>query len=92
MSEENYMYIGPTVARIGLKSRTLVLGAEPPPQLKSLIDLKPMIKTLFVPTSKLAQARQNLERTGSIESLAAEEVLKYAREKLAKEREIRKET
>jgi|AmaraimetP72IA01_FD_contig_21_22916984_length_438_multi_14_in_0_out_0_1 hypothetical protein len=88
MSSENYMYIGPTVARIGLKGNTLVLGAEPPPQLKSLMELKPIIQTLFVPTSKVAEARRAKARRGTIEFMATEEILKYGREKSEQERKV----
>lgn len=91
MSGDNYCYIGPTVARMGLKKTTLVIGAEPPPQLKSLIELKPMLGVLFVPTGKIAIARKNMERRGTIENSAAEEIIKMAREKMAEERKIRKD-
>lgn len=87
----NYIYIGPTIARIGLKRSTLVIGAEPPPQLKSLIELKPIIRALFVPTSKTMLARINMQKRGTIEYAAAEEVLNYAKEKAAKERQVGKE-
>lgn len=92
MSDEpNWMYIGPTVARIGLKHSTLVLGAEPPPQLRSLMELKPVVKSLFVPTTKVGNARRAMETRGTIENIAAEEVIKYAREKAIKERQVKKE-
>jgi hypothetical protein len=87
----NYEYIGPTVARIGLKTRTLVLGNEPPPQLRSLIDLKPIVAVLFVPTNKVGQAIANKAKKGTIEHLASEEVIKYSREKVALERVVNQE-
>jgi len=77
MSEsKNYCYIGPTAAKLGLVKSTLVLGTEPPPQLLSLFETKPMIRCLFVPTSKIATARQNMVREGTIEWMAAQEIVK----------------
>jgi hypothetical protein len=88
MSVENYIYIGPTVARIGLKKSTIVLGSTPPPQLLSLMQLKPIIGSLFVPTAKTAEARANMQRKGTLENIAAEEVIKFGREKIEKERKV----
>jgi hypothetical protein len=73
---ENYIYIGPTAAKLGLVKSTLVLGAIPPPQLLSLINLKPMIRALFVSTEKCAVARQNMDRQGTIEWLATQEIIR----------------
>lgn len=84
------MYIGPTVARIGLKKSTLVLGSEPLPQLLSLIQLKPVIASLYVPTARVAQARINMRRPGTLENIAAEEVIKFGREKVERERIVNK--
>lgn len=88
MVDENWCYIGPTAARLGLKKSTLVLGSEPLPQLKELMELKPVLRALFVPTSKLAVARRNMERRGTIENTAAGEVIKLLREKMAAERKV----
>lgn len=90
MSEKNYIYIGPTVARIGLKKSTLILGSEPPPQLRSLIDTKPVIGSLFVPTARTAQARINMRIVGTLEHIAAQEVIKFSREKVERERIVNK--
>lgn len=87
---ENWIYIGPTVARIGLKKSTLVLGSTPPPQLQSLIELKPVIKSLFIPTAKTSEARINMRRRGTLENIAAEEVMKFGREKIERERVVTK--
>lgn len=77
MSEnKNYIYIGPTVARMGLVKSTLVLGVNPPPQLLSLMELKPVIRSLFVPTERVAEARKSMVIEGSIEWIAAQEVVK----------------
>lgn len=90
MSEPNYIYVGPTVARIGLKRSTLVLGSTPPPQLQSLIDLKPVIRSLYVPTAKAAQARINMRVLGTLEHVASEEVIKFNREKREAETKVSK--
>lgn len=84
------MYIGPTVARIGLKKSTLVLGSDLPPQLVSLVALKPVIASLYVPTARVAQARINMRRPGTLENIAAEEVIKFGREKVERERIVNK--
>jgi hypothetical protein len=83
---ENWIYIGPTVARIGLKKSTLVLGSTPPPQLLSLMELKPVIKSLFIPTAKTAEARSRMRIKGTLENIAAEEIIKFGREKIERER------
>lgn len=89
---ENWIYIGPTVARIGLKKSTIVLGNTPPPQLLSLIELKPVIRSLFVPTIKTSEARISMNRKGTLENIAAEEVIKFGKEKTERERVVKQDT
>jgi hypothetical protein len=84
----NYIYVGPSVPIIGLRSRTLVLGSDPPPQLKNLMDTKPMIRSLFVPTKQVSEAIASMKVQGSIEWMAANEIVKYAQERKLKERKI----
>ena len=88
MNLENWIYVGPTVARLGIKSNTLIIGSEPPPQLKSLIDLKPVVRTLFVPTAKCSDTRRAMSKRGTIENIAATEIIMYAKEKEAEEKKI----
>ena len=91
MSEKiNYVYIGPTAARLGLVRSTLVIGSQPPPQLLSLVNLKPMVRSLFVPTSKLAEARKRMKTEGTIEWMSAQEISRMNSE--LRENKTRKET
>lgn len=87
--KENWIYIGPTVARIGLKRSTIVLGSTPPPQLLSLMELKPVIRSLFIPTAKTTEARIRMREEGTLENVAAREVIKFGREKIQIEREVK---
>jgi hypothetical protein len=88
MSEQNYMYIGPSVPIIGLRSRTLVKGSTPPPQLMNLIETKPMIRALFVPTSRVSETIASMKMQGTLEWIAASEIVKYAHDRKAKERKV----
>jgi hypothetical protein len=92
MSEEKdyptWIYIGPTIARIGLRRSMLILGSIPPPPLRDLIELKPIVNALFIPTSRCREARTNVEKAGTIEHKAAAEVIKFHQEKIAKEKKV----
>ena len=86
MSDENpaqgavpYMYIGPTIARLGLKQNTIVKGGEMLPQLKSIVETNPVVRALYIPTSKLGAARRNLNIQGTLEHAAAFVVTELAK-------------
>jgi hypothetical protein len=74
------MYIGPTIARIGLKSNTIVRGDEMLPQLKGIVDTNPIVAALFVAPIKVTPARQRMREQGSIEWLAARKVEEIAKQ------------
>ena len=90
---ENYphIYVGPTIARLGIRRSMLVLGSIPPPPLKDLIELKPIVQALFVPTTRCREARINVETAGTIEHRATQEVIKFHQEKIAKEKKVSSE-
>jgi hypothetical protein len=88
MNEPNWIYIGPTIARLGIRRSMIVLGNVPPPPLKDLIELKPIVSALFIPTSKCREARTNVETAGTIEHKATQEVIKFHNEKIAKEKKV----
>lgn len=87
----NWIYIGPTLARLGLKKSSLVLGSVPPPQLQSLIDLKPIVGSLFVPTYRAQTAIIRSRVAGSLEHIASQEVFKFGQEMKDRERKVNKE-
>jgi hypothetical protein len=82
----NWIYIGPTIARLGIRRSMIILGSEPPPPLKNLIELKPIARALFIPTSKCREARTNVDTAGTIEHKATQEVIKFHNEMIAKEK------
>jgi subtilase family serine protease len=75
----NMMYIGPTIARLGLKSNTVVKGTEMLPQLKSIIDTHPVVGSLYVPTSEVGRARRNKNVQGSVEHIAVQTMTEVAK-------------
>ena len=81
----NFMYIGPTILPVGLKRNTLYRGVDAMPvQLKNLVQTTPMLSSLYVPTVRLAQARDNLKKKGTIEYLAFNTLMKMIAPKEAK--------
>jgi len=84
------MYMGPSIPKLGIRRHLLILGSEPPPQLLSLIETKPMLRSLVVPSFKVAEAAEKVNTRGSLEWLAAQEVLKYNRERAERERKVTK--
>jgi len=77
----NSMWIGPTIVKLGIRRGMLVVGDEPPPQLKNLLDTKPMYRSLFIPTSRITEARERIKVVGSLENLSTLEIQKLNREK-----------
>lgn len=72
----NWIYIGETIPSMGLRRNMVVKGDIPLPQIQSLIDLKPMLRALYVHTSRCAEARNNLRIEGTLEYLAFQETIK----------------
>jgi hypothetical protein len=69
--QNNYIYIGPTCPRLGLKQYTLYLDSKPPESLQEYMDKTPLLRSLYIATSDLGTARRNLLRNKtSVESLA----------------------
>jgi hypothetical protein len=84
----NFIYIGPTIAMLGIRRSMIIMGSIPPPPLKDLIELKPIVSALFVPTSRCNEARTNVRTPGTIEHKAVEEVRKFHRDKLEREKKV----
>lgn len=77
---DNYIYIGPNAGLLGLKKATLYRGPEMPVQLKNLVQTKPIIASLFVPTARTAVTEANMKKQGTVEYLAVQEIVKIVRE------------
>lgn len=73
----NSMYIGPRIPSLGLKARLLVVGLDPPPQLLSLIQTKPLVRSLFVPTDQVSEAIRKMMTRGSLENQAVKVILEF---------------
>jgi hypothetical protein len=83
-----HIYVGPTIARLGIRRSMIVIGNVHPPPLKNLIELKPIVNALFVPTSRCREARTNVNTAGTIEHKATQEVIKFHNEKIANEKKV----
>jgi hypothetical protein len=57
----------------------IIKGIEPPPQLRSLMEIRPIVRSLFVMTDKVATAAESMKREGTIEHEASIEVSKLQR-------------
>lgn len=63
--EAQVMYIGPNLAG-GLLQRAMVFKGGLPPEVNALFDKEPLLKNLFVPTDKLAEAEKELKTAGTL--------------------------
>ena len=75
----NWIYIGPSIAPIGLKQNTLYLSDEMPEALQKIASNKPVVKALFLEVSDLAEAKKRLNKKGSLEHTATQEMLAIAK-------------
>jgi hypothetical protein len=73
----SYIWIGPTIPRLAIRKGMLIKGSAPPPQLKNLMDTKPMLRSLFIPTGKLAEVRTRLMVEGSMEQISVKAVKQF---------------
>ena len=76
----NFIYIGPTVARLGLKKNTVYRTEKPPAALEQFSVTKPFVLALYIPVSALAETRQRLTKKGSLEYTATQELLAIAQQ------------
>ena len=79
MGKANFIYVGPNIPQIGLKKNTLYRGEEPPPRLRDLIVSKPVLRSLFISTKRLAEVQTKLNKKGSMEHTANQEMLAIAK-------------
>jgi hypothetical protein len=75
----NWMYIGPSIPPLGLHRNTLYLQNELPAALKLIASSKPAVRALWVNVENLAEAKRNLEISGSLEHAANREMLAVAK-------------
>lgn len=78
-SNSNYIYIGVSIPPLGLKTNALYLESTLPPTLKRYADVKPVLNSLYVHTSLLAQAKKNIMMKGTLEYTANQEMLAIAK-------------
>jgi hypothetical protein len=83
----NYIWAGPTIPRLGIRKNMLILGSNPPPQLKNFIETKPMYRSLFIPTTRIAEVRENIRMLNSMENISYLEIVKFNREKVTIKKE-----
>jgi hypothetical protein len=79
MKKENYIYIGPSIPQLGLKQNTLYRSEQPPEALAKLAREKGVVRSLYIKTSELAKAQQQLTRRGSVEHSAIETMHEFAK-------------
>ena len=75
MGKANFIYVGPNIPQLGLKKNTLFRGEEPPPRLRDLIVSTPVLRSLFVSTTRLAEVKAKLNKKGSMEHTANQAML-----------------
>lgn len=90
MGKPNFIYIGPSVPPLGLKTNMLFRSEELPQHLDEIAKHKPIVKSLYISTRNLAQAKKSITRKGSLEHTATKEVLAIAKQILASRSNIEK--
>ena len=75
----NSMYVGPSIPQWGLKQNTIYRGDTPPAKLLEMMIAKPAMRSLFVSTKNLAKAKKQLNKKGTLEYTASQELLAIAR-------------
>jgi hypothetical protein len=79
MGKPNWIYIGPNIPAVGLKRNTIHREEIMPDALAKYAAIKPVVKSLFVSTARLAEAEKNLSKPGSLEHHAYKEMTAYAK-------------
>lgn len=79
MGKPNFIYVGPNIAPIGLRTNMLFRGGEPPAKLLEIMQAKPVVGSLFISTRNLAAAKKKLTEKGSLEYTAYKEMLAIAK-------------
>ena len=68
------VYVGPSIP--GILPRHAVFSGGLPPQIEKLAQASPALRGLFVPAERLAQARIDIARKGTLLNLYAERVVR----------------
>jgi hypothetical protein len=76
---ERFIYIGPNVPIMGLKRNTIYKDAALPEGLERVAATKPVVRALYVSADGLAIAVRNLNKKGSLEHHANNEMLSVAK-------------
>lgn len=80
----NHCYIGPNIPTLGLKRNTVYRTDAMPQSLVDLVKLKPVARALFVHTKDLPNALFKLDKHGSLEYTAKNDLMALARSLLQK--------
>ncbi len=72
------VYVGPSIP--GILPRYAVFSGALPPQIENLVQASPALRGLLVPAEKLAQARIDIARKGTLLQLYAERVTREIKE------------
>jgi len=73
----SHIWMGPTIPRLGIRRNMVIKGRVAPVQLRNIIETKPMLGSLFVPTEKITAVKASLKVRGSIHHMAAEYIKEY---------------
>jgi hypothetical protein len=79
MSRERFVYIGPNVPILALKRNTIYKSKALPAELERIAVTKPIVRSLYVSTDGLTIAVRNLNKKGSLEQVANNEMLAMAK-------------
>lgn len=75
-SEDQKIYIGPTIPKTNLFQYTLLSNGIPE-DAKKHVEACPIIKKLIVPYTELSQSRVSLEKIGTPENTFFEKIIDY---------------
>ena len=75
------VYIGPTIIKYGLFKNKTFKGGIPReyPTFKGLFDKCLLLEKLFAEPNNLRKAKNNLNKKGTVENLAATQIVEYVK-------------
>lgn len=77
--KKNWIYVGPTIPGLGLKKNTLYRSEKPPSKLEQIGMTRPVVLSLYIPTTNLAEVNKRINQKGSLEYTATQELLAIAK-------------
>lgn len=79
MGKPNFIYIGPSIPPLGLKTNSLFRSDGLPPALATISGDRPVVKALYISTRNLAEAKRQITKKGSLEYTANKVLLEIAK-------------